>query len=173
MLPPSAMTTDLHIFDNSVAESSYSPPKTITYVISLFSAEELAKSETKRKPRNVILTLSTDEPWDTMKAQLLVKIELVFSPQQLQFSDYEIMYYIRGVIPKPGIPLTDVEYISLISRIVKSASTTPTINLIIEPKSSVGPVATEGKENIPDDEQIAKDGEKRKGKVSSWHISCS
>jgi hypothetical protein len=153
-----------------VAEPSQPPPKTITYIISLFSAEELAKPEIKRKPRNVSLDLATDKPWDTMKAQVLVKIEAFFSPWRLEFDDYEVMYYIRGAIPKPGIPLTNAaEYASLVDRMLKSASATPTVNLTIEPISSGGHglvLAAKGKENIPDDEGIAKDGEKRKAKVS-------
>jgi hypothetical protein len=155
-----------------VAEPSQPPPKTITYVISLFSAEEVAKPEAKRKPRNVSLNLSTDKPWDTMKAQLLVKIDTCFSPPLLKFDDYEVMYYIRGVLPKPGIPLTDAgDYTSLVNRMVKSASATPTVNITIEPTSSGRPVAAEGKENIPDDEQTADNVAKKKGKVSS--IQCA
>ena len=149
-----------------MAEPSLGPPKTITYVISLFSTEELTKPESKQKPRNVSLDLKTDEPWDTMKAQLLVKIDIAFSPWRLKFDDYEVMYYIRGAITKPGIPLTnDAEYASLVDRVLRSASATPTVNITIEPTSSGGLVVAKGKENVPDDGEISKGGEKMKGKV--------
>jgi hypothetical protein len=72
----------------STGELPLSPAKIITYVISIFSAEELSKPESKCKPRNVSFDLATDEPWDTMKAQLLAKIEAFFSPQLLNFDNY-------------------------------------------------------------------------------------
>lgn len=101
-----------------------------------------------------------------MKAQLLVKIDIAFSPWRLKFDDYEVMYYIRGAITKPGIPLTnDAEYASLVDRVLRSASATPTVNITIEPTSSGGLVVAKGKENVPDDGEISKGGEKMKGKV--------
>ena len=112
-----------------------------------------------------------------MKAKLLVKIDTYFSPTQLNFNYYEVMYYVRGAIPKPGIPLAfDADYISLVNRMLKSASPTPTVNITIEPNQpmscSILAVA-KGKENIPDDEGIARDSEKKKGKAMvSSYASC-
>jgi hypothetical protein len=46
-----------------------------------------------------------------LKAQILTKISTALNPSIIEFTDYEIMFYITRIISKPGIPLaTEVNY---------------------------------------------------------------
>ena len=46
----------------------------INYAVSVFSSAEMKKTVSQRVPKSSSLQLRTNEPWDTMKAQFLVKI---------------------------------------------------------------------------------------------------
>ena len=71
------------------------------------SAAEAHKTVvSKRITKSAILKVDTDEPWETMKAQLLVKIDHALSPSQIQYDQYDIKFYITCVIPKPGLSLS-------------------------------------------------------------------
>ena len=92
---------------------------TINYAVSVFSAAEMKKAVSKRVPKSSSFQLRTDEPWDTTKAQLLVKIsDALGAGASLDFSKYNIMIAILRVITKPGQPLTsEADYTLLLHRI--------------------------------------------------------
>jgi hypothetical protein len=50
-------------------------PLMITYAIALFTAAEWKKAVTKRTPINLSFQLSASKPFDTLQAQMLVKID--------------------------------------------------------------------------------------------------
>jgi hypothetical protein len=84
-------------------------------------------------------------------AQFLVKISDVFSPQKLDFTDYDTRFYIPRSLPKPGIELaTPDNYASLVTRAHNLLSDTPTVNITIRRKG--GGV---DKENLAGSEQHA------------------
>jgi hypothetical protein len=74
------------------------PASKIDYILSLFSAIEMKKPAAKCEPKKSSLQLSTDEPWDTVKAQLLVKINNLLKPSTLSIDDYEILFSIPRVV---------------------------------------------------------------------------
>jgi hypothetical protein len=76
------------------------------YILSVFSASEMKKPLLKHIAKTQSFQLSLDKPWDTMKAQILAKISAVLDPQQINFSDYEVSFYIAQVFPKPGLLLS-------------------------------------------------------------------
>ena len=120
-------------------------PKSLTYILSILSAEEARKSVSKRTPVTTSLELSDKEPWDTMKAQLLMKIDEALSPHVLEFDGYTVMFYISRVLPKPGMVLaTEVSYRALLSRAANLTSKTPTINLTIQEKQNFANKENEG-----------------------------
>lgn len=133
--------------------------------------QELAKPLSRRKGRNTGLELSTSEPWDTVKSQLLVKVASELSPAKLDYSHYDVMVYIPRILPKPGMPLVTPEnYASLLARINNMSTLTPTVNITIEEKT---PTATskDGKENQlkesrndSDNDSDTRDGNKKKKK---------
>ena len=80
---------------------------TINYVVSFFSSAEMKKAVSKRLPKCSSFQLHSEEPWDTVKAQLLVKIsDALGDAAYLDFSKYNLVVSILCVISKPGIPLT-------------------------------------------------------------------
>ena len=62
------------------------------YQLKIAPKSELKKPPTKRKNQVRILTLSADLDWDTVKAQILVKIEECMKPKKLDFDDYDICF---------------------------------------------------------------------------------
>jgi hypothetical protein len=137
------------------------PLKKLTYLLSILSAEETSKPISKRTPINLSLELGDKEPWDPIKSQLLVKIDVALSPHVLDFDDYTVMFYISRVLPKPGMALsTEDGYMALLLRAASLTSKTPTINLTIQEKKSAA-----NKENEGALVAEAKEGGKDKKKV--------
>ena len=50
------------------------PILTINYAVAFFSSAEMKKPSSECVPKSSSFHLRTDEPWDTLKAQLLVKV---------------------------------------------------------------------------------------------------
>ena len=99
------------------------------------------------------------------KAQLLVKIDGVLSPSKLDFDDYSIMFYIKYVIPKPGIALrTEEDYEDLLARVRNKAGKTAEVSLTVEEKKrdaekeNALPDGTAGSDS--DDTEVTRKGKK-------------
>jgi len=111
--------------------------KTITYLLSMLSIEEAKKAASKRTPETAEFELSSDEPWDTVKAQFLVKIDAKLSPGNLNFDDSRVMYFIARLLPKPGMQLSTPEnYASLIKCVISASNQNPIVNITIEQKKN-------------------------------------
>ena len=77
-------------------------------------------------------TLATNKPWDTLKAQLLAKIDSALQPCNIIFADYQIKYQIPHVLSKPGLDLNcEEDYADLVDRSHNIKSNPPTINVNI------------------------------------------
>lgn len=119
---------------NTITEDP-EPKKKITYLIAILTPEEAKKAQSKQAPVSTSLELWSNEPWDTVKTQFLVKIDSVFSSQKLDFTDYDTRFYIPRSLPKPGIELaTPDNYASLVTRAHNLSSDTPTVNITIRRK---------------------------------------
>jgi hypothetical protein len=80
----------------------------------------MKKAVGKRIPKSQTIQLTADEPWDTLAAQILLKISVSLNPSTIQLSDYDIMCYVTRVLPKPGITLSDeANYSILLQRVAK------------------------------------------------------
>ncbi|KAJ7664794.1 hypothetical protein B0H17DRAFT_1211151 [Mycena rosella] len=65
----------------------------ITYTISTFSLSDMKKSKSARKPtKTAILTLPNSEPFDTLKAQIFIRIAAALHPAQENYDDYNITF---------------------------------------------------------------------------------
>ena len=118
--------------------------------MSIFKRTELSKVPAKRVGIPASMELSNTEPWDTFKAQLLVRIDKALQPKLLSFEDYNVTFYIRNSLPKPGLELQDLEnYASLLQRASHLTSATPTIHIIIEEKAQAAHDNHVEKENEP------------------------
>jgi hypothetical protein len=127
------------------------------YILSIMSAAEAKKTViSKRISRSAVIKLNTDEPWDTMKAQLLVKIDQALQPSRIQYDDYEIKFYIPRVLPKPGLSLvgeTDYDVMMMKARKLKE----PEINIMV-----VQTYSDSNKENESAIEELSQDTTKKK-----------
>ena len=128
-------------------------------VLSILSASEAKKSVSKREPKTHSVQFSTDEPWDTLKAQLLAKISIALNPPIIDFAQYNIMFYISRILPKPGLPLMSQEDFDIMNNRARNLTMkNPTINLLIVEKNNSGK-----KENADvdvDEEELRKKGKK-------------
>jgi hypothetical protein len=109
------------------------PTVKINYILTVFSASEMAKIVSKRHAKTVSLSLNTSEPWDTVMAQLFVKIDFMLKPHvpTIDFTGYDVMCTIPRVLAKPGISLTcEADYTMLLDRISKIKS--PLVNVSFE-----------------------------------------
>src|SRR5882757_5226579 len=83
------------------AESPDSEPlaaKEITFITSITSAAEMKKPSSKRTSRNKSFILNLNEPWDMMKAQILVKISDALNPCHLSYDDYDVSWFIPSIL---------------------------------------------------------------------------
>jgi hypothetical protein len=92
----------------------------LDYIVAIFPPAELKKAITKCVPKNMSLRLSTEEPWDTVKAQILIKIDTALNPWSINFENYSIAYTIPHILSKPSYPLSSTDdYALLVDRALK------------------------------------------------------
>ncbi len=95
----------------------------------------MKKDEKKRgDPKNTFLQLGRDEPWDTLKAQLLVKISNILKPMNLEFKNYGFFFTVPRVHMKSTSLDDETSYAFMVDRALKGRD--PAVNLIIEPHST-------------------------------------
>ena len=94
----------------------------------------MKKDVGKRGPaKNTFLQLESTEPWDTVKAQLLVKVDTTLKPETIAFEDYTFSFTVPRYHTKPTDLSDDGEtYKFMIERALKAKD--PSVTLIVEPK---------------------------------------
>ncbi|KAJ7165780.1 hypothetical protein C8R46DRAFT_900364, partial [Mycena filopes] len=126
----------------------------ITYTASLLGLIENGKQvPALRTPiKTDLVYLNDDEPFDTLKAQLLVRIDAVYTPSKLDFDDYNISFTIPRLV-KDAIVLDSASYPHLIKNTQKMDD--PGARIRIDPKPDCFP-ATADKENEDETDKRAK-----------------
>jgi hypothetical protein len=100
-------------------------------MLTITSAAKLKKAAAKRKPKTQNLHLDSNEPWDTFKAQILVKISTTIKPKNINFDDYTLQFSITRLVPKPGMPIDlEGDYLFMIEQAVKTK--TPMVSITID-----------------------------------------
>jgi hypothetical protein len=105
----------------------------INYILAAYSAAEMKKAVSKRRAKTISLHLDSSEPWDTVLAQLFVKIDLLLKPRNptIDLTNYDVLFSIPRVLSKPGAPLTcEADHAMLLERVSKLKS--PLVNISIE-----------------------------------------
>ena len=103
----------------------------------------MKKAVAKCCPKMLSLQLTTDEPWDTVTAQLLVKISQALNLKGFDYSNYTVMCFIPCILPKPGTPLqSDDDYSKCMSGKEQAISVVITENADKENKD---PMKKQGK----------------------------
>jgi hypothetical protein len=73
----------------------------------------------KRKPIGRLLKLSSTEPWDTLKAQILVTLDKTLSPANISIQDYDISYQIPRIVTQ-ALPLeSETDYAHMLKYATK------------------------------------------------------
>jgi hypothetical protein len=106
--------TDFTAVSNTQAANSK-----INYVLSISSSLEMKLAASKRKPIGRLLALSSSEPWDTFRAQILSTLDKALSPANINIDDYEISYVIPRIVTQT-LPLeSETAYGHMISKATK------------------------------------------------------
>lgn len=96
----------------------------IMYHLSMLSASEMAKPKTKREANNTFLNLMSSEPWDTIKAQLLVKISSFFMPLREDFANYDVVFTVPRHSTAPLNLRTEEDYTFMKTQALKGKDLT-------------------------------------------------
>jgi hypothetical protein len=133
-----------------VLQSEDSKTRKITYIVSILSVVKANKPPSKQKPKIQSICLSTNEPWDWMKAQILAKVSITLNPHLIEFNNYDVMFFIPCNLPKPGLTLSNDEDYAVMTNCAQNlTSKDPTINLTVIEKERLG---EENKENTGRDD---------------------
>jgi hypothetical protein len=91
----------------------------------------MKKPVTKREFKTFTFSLSSDDCWDTLKAQLLSKLDAAFDPKVQKLEDFNVMFHIPRNLTKPGLHLTcDKEFQTMLKR-VSTIKNNPVINITL------------------------------------------
>jgi hypothetical protein len=91
----------------------------INYVLSIYSSLEMKLAASKRKPIGRLLALSSSEPWDTFRAQILSTLDKALSLANINIDNYEISYVIPRIVTQV-LPLeSETDYGHMISKATK------------------------------------------------------
>jgi hypothetical protein len=115
------------------------PAQVVTYLLSITSASESKKKASQRESVSRRIELSSDEPWDTVKAQFLKEIDDALSPNQIQFDHYDVSFKIPRIVSEPTRLISDGDYDFLIRESTKG-KTVATVKVQITQKKPAGKV---------------------------------
>ncbi|KAG1808900.1 uncharacterized protein BJ212DRAFT_1302802 [Suillus subaureus] len=88
-----AQGLSLIIVSGTIANHDLAPVmKEVSYLITVFSAAKMKKAKTKCEPISASVDLNSNEPWDTLKAQVLVKMSNTIKPHVLNFNNYALTH---------------------------------------------------------------------------------
>ena len=97
----------------------------ITFNLSLYALKEASKDVKKRiSSHSTYMKLNNNEPFDTFKAQLLVRIDKHFTPKRLNLADYQILFSIPRISPMPMILAENEDYQLFLEHITKAKDNT-------------------------------------------------
>ncbi|KAG1754121.1 hypothetical protein EDD22DRAFT_1000960 [Suillus occidentalis] len=102
----------------------------ITYILAMFPEDQLQKPEKQRKAINAFLCLSSDQEFDTLKAQILQKISEKLKPKTLTYENYSIEWYIPRLQTAPLALSSADDYKFLLEHALKREG--PTANIVIQ-----------------------------------------
>ena len=122
----------------------------ITYQLKLAEKPELEKQPSKRKNQVRILTLSADLDWDSLKAQILVKIDECLKPRALDFGNYDVCFTVPRKVSDPTPLGTDEDYEFLRTNVLKMSEKTAHIYICTRKVSkSVSVISMTRNANLP------------------------
>lgn len=77
------------------------PAQVVMYLLSITSTSKSKKKASQCESVSHRIKLSSDEPWDTVKAQFLKEIDDTLSSNQIQFNHYDVSFKISCIVLEP------------------------------------------------------------------------
>ncbi|KAJ7742536.1 hypothetical protein B0H16DRAFT_1890211 [Mycena metata] len=113
-------------------------PRVITYTVNFLASLDRSKKipATRTPIQTLIISLGDDEPFDTLKAQILVRVDNVYNPPTLDFDDYDITFTIPRIVTD-AITLDAGTYNHLLKKASKMDD--PAARIRIDPKKYYAP----------------------------------
>ncbi|KAJ7923872.1 hypothetical protein B0H13DRAFT_1864488 [Mycena leptocephala] len=121
----------------------------------------MKKAVSSRKPtKSTILTINSDEPYETLKAQILVKISDTLGLEKLDYADYDVSFTVPRQVKDPTQLEATKNYSDLVSNTIKIKNAAAA-KIIIEQKF-VGVSAKKENNNTTTDESTTEQRGRRK-----------
>jgi hypothetical protein len=119
----------------------------------------MKKPVSKRIAKGHTIQLGADQEWDTLRAQMLVKISASLNPKVLDLDNYSILFHIPRCVPKPGISLAKPEeYNVMIAQAIKTKNLMVYLSIMQQEKDDDKENEESG--NDDDDAKLKKKGAK-------------
>ena len=94
----------------------------------------MAKPKTKQgDPKSDFSRLNEDGEWDTMKAQVMAKIDMILKPATISYNDYSIQFSVPHYSPQLMLLDGSEKYTHMIKYALKAKSCL-SAQIVIEPK---------------------------------------
>ena len=88
--------------------------------LAMFPMGENTKNLKKHCGKSVFIKLSSNQPFNTWKAHVLIKIDATLHPDTIASEDYEVVFSVPCISPT-SLTITDEEgYVELIQHAMKS-----------------------------------------------------
>ncbi|KIK77656.1 hypothetical protein PAXRUDRAFT_166136, partial [Paxillus rubicundulus Ve08.2h10] len=87
----------------------------ISCTIIMYSYREMKKPKARQEGETVMVKLSSDEPFDTLQAQILKVISEALNPKLLTYDDYKITFTVPQHQMSPLSLKKESEYAHLLS----------------------------------------------------------
>ena len=84
-------------------------------------------------PKSNIFHLDEDAEWDTMKAQVMAKIDLLLKPATISYDDYNVQFSIPWYSPQP-MPLDNCEKYTYMAECILKGKSSPSAKILIKGK---------------------------------------
>ena len=104
-------------------------PIKLTFNLSIFPASERTKEMKKHQGHNSYLKLNSDIPFDTWKAQILMKIDEKMKLNYISYEDYEVSFMILRISPQPLSITNEEDYNLLCERTQKAKDQQATVDV--------------------------------------------
>ncbi|KAJ7309325.1 hypothetical protein DFH08DRAFT_719284, partial [Mycena albidolilacea] len=104
----------------------------IEFTALIFTAEEMKKPKSSRKPIPKVFTLESDAPWTAMKTRLKPLIRAVFKPATLKLEEYNITFVVPRKVTT-AMPLASSDNFKHLLKHAVKIKNDPTAKITIEP----------------------------------------
>ncbi|KAG2113824.1 uncharacterized protein F5147DRAFT_650234 [Suillus discolor] len=128
----------------------------ITYFLAMFPEDQLRKPEKQQKAINTFLCLSSDQEFDTLKAQILQKISEKLKPKTLAYENYSVEWYISRLQTAPLALSSADDYKFLLEHALKQEALTA--NIVIQALPTAKKLKHRRDHNESGDENQSNDG---------------